>query len=42
MFVRTKEDGKKTRWFIVTDMAAMLLCIKVLALGAVYYLFVVR
>ena len=42
MFVRTREDGKKTRWFIVTDMGAMLPCIKVLASGAVYHLFVLH
>ena len=29
MFVPTKEDGTKTRWFTVMDMGAMLLCIKV-------------
>ena len=30
MFVRTREDGMRTLWFIVTGMAAMLPFIKVI------------
>ena len=40
MYVRTREDGMRTRWFTATDTAAMLLSTKVPAEGVFWLLFV--